>query len=266
MKILVVGDPHGYKNIKDIKADKDIDLILITGDLAESDLVRDAFFKAKAKGISDFRKAFSKTELNELYTRFVMSAVDVIKHFAKFNKPVYFVYGNLFGMEYSIMNKYVKDNRLDVPDFENEIKRFKNVLNIGLRKVIFKGITIAGVPYFDSLEWINEFDAKDNEKIDFAKKQEPKVKTFLTSLKKVDILLTHIPPRGYLDLVSVKFAPENWKGKNAGSSLVLKYVKNKRPKYVFCGHIHEGKGSVKVGESNVYNIGCNGDFLEIDLK
>ncbi|MFQ5531940.1 MAG: hypothetical protein ACE5ES_04955 [Candidatus Nanoarchaeia archaeon] len=78
--------------------------------------------------------------------------------------------------------------------------------------------------------------------------------------------MCHQPPFGYLDKVSGKFgAPKHWRGKHAGSKVILDYIKKHQPKYVFCGHIHEGKGKTKIGKSIVYNVGFNGDYVVIDI-
>ena len=74
----------------------------------------------------------------------------------------------------------------------------------------------------------------------------------------IDILLCHQPPHGILDKVTAKFAPKHWKGKHAGSKTILDYIQKYHPKYVFCGHIHEGEGMRKIGASEVYNLGVCG--------
>jgi Icc-related predicted phosphoesterase len=265
MKILAIGDPHGYENIKNIQIDSDIELILITGDLAESDFIRKAFFKAREQGISDFRKTMTKKELNQLYEKFVNSALDVLKYFEKSGKPVYYVYGNLFGMEYCIMKRQIKNNNLKITNFEKEIKKLKNTKNIELKNAEFGGLKIAGVPYFDNKDWNKTFDPEDEKKKEFAKWQEPKISNFLNSLGKTDILLTHIPPYGFLDKVTSKFAPNDWQGKHAGSKAILDYIKRYQPKLVLCGHIHEAKGKVKIGKTKIYNLGCCGDYEILEI-
>jgi Icc-related predicted phosphoesterase len=258
MKICAIGDPHGdLEKIKKIPL-SDIDLILVTGDLANSDIIRKAFFEAKEKGTTDFRKAFSKEELNKLYSKFVISAREVIRYLASFGKPVYFVYGNLFGMDYCIMSKCVDQNKLNIPDFEKEIKKYGNAKNTGLLELGSNNLRIAGVPYYDSKDWIREFDTEDEEKKEFAGWQEPKVNDFLKKLTSAEILLTHIPPFGILDKVNFPGAPKHWQGRHAGSRAVLNYIKSNSPRYVFCGHIHEGEGMKKVGRTEVYNLGVGG--------
>ncbi len=63
-----------------------------------------------------------------------------------------------------------------------------------------------------------------------------------------------------MDKVSNEFgAPKDWWGKHAGSKVILDYVKKYQPRYVFCGHIHEGEGRVRIRESEVFNLGVGGN-------
>ena len=84
-----------------------------------------------------------------------------------------------------------------------------------------------------------------------------KVKKILNWFKKIDIdiLITHQSPYGILDKVKNPAAPKHWQGKNAGSKIILNFIKTKKPKYVFCGHIHEGKGHKKLQNTEIYNLG-----------
>jgi len=121
------------------------------------------------------------------------------------------------------------------------------------------------VEYFIDVSWIREFrpsDYKDN--LNGARKETKKVRRILSRFNGFDILVCHQPPYGILDKVTAKFAPRHWQGKHAGSKAILDYIKKEQPKYVFCGHIHEGKGYKKVGNSEVYNLGvCGYKIVEI---
>jgi Icc-related predicted phosphoesterase len=120
--------------------------------------------------------------------------------------------------------------------------------------------------YFIDTSWVREFKPSDFKKrMKEAKKERDKAKRVLSNFGDVDILVCHQPPYGVLDKVTAKFAPKHWQGKCAGSKVILNYVEKKQPRYVFCGHIHEGKGMKKVGKSNVYNLGVAGHkFVEFD--
>jgi Icc-related predicted phosphoesterase len=65
------------------------------------------------------------------------------------------------------------------------------------------------------------------------------------------ILLAHVPPRGTgLD--------RTFAGVHAGSSAVRKFVDQRRPALVLCGHIHEARGIEKLGPTTVVNCGHGG--------
>ena len=54
----------------------------------------------------------------------------------------------------------------------------------------------------------------------------------------VDILLTHDAP----DINDMGLIHEGWSaGVNAGNKVLAEAIKEKKPRYVFCGHIHSGK-------------------------
>jgi hypothetical protein len=65
---------------------------------------------------------------------------------------------------------------------------------------------------------------------------------------KQHILLAHVPPHGLgLDLTS--------SGVHAGSRAVRAFVEKRQPALVFCGHVHEGRGTERLGPSTVVNCG-----------
>jgi len=98
-----------------------------------------------------------------------------------------------------------------------------------------------------------------------AKKETEKAKRVLRWFGSLDILICHQPPYRILDKVTAKFAPQNWKGRHAGIKIILDYVKKEKPRYVFCGHIHEGEGMKKIGETKIYNLGLSGyKLIEIN--
>lgn len=250
MKILAVGDPHGSKKIFDIKVDKDVDAVFITGDLGQSDLLRKYYFEYFIKKrISKWKDIIPKDELESLYLEFINSSFEVLKYFSS-KKPTFFVFGNL---------------REGLPLFEEKIKQLPNLTNIGFKTVEFKGVKIAGVPFFENLEWINEFSPNNESLIETAEKEQPLAEDFLKVLPKVDILLTHIPPYGVLDVVQSEYVPKEWLGMHAGSKLVLNYIKRQKPKLVLCGHIHEAAGKDNIAASEIYNLGSNGDYKILEI-
>jgi len=58
-------------------------------------------------------------------------------------------------------------------------------------------------------------------------------------------LITHGPPYGILD--------KTYNNVNAGCKGLLKFVQKMKPKVHIFGHIHEGYGDVKIGDTHFYN-------------
>jgi len=93
-------------------------------------------------------------------------------------------------------------------------------------------------------------DAKKN------KKRIERLNKLLRKNKKA-ILLSHAPPYGYLDKIH--------SGKHVGSKFLLDAIKKNSPKLVLCGHIHEAKGKTNIGKTEIYNLGCCGDYKIFDF-
>ncbi|MGR3713465.1 MAG: metallophosphoesterase family protein [Shimia sp.] len=75
----------------------------------------------------------------------------------------------------------------------------------------------------------------------------------------VDILISHSPPKGVVDVTS--------KGVSLGSTAVLEAIMRAMPPLVVCGHIHDCWGqSASVGDSRVVNLGPQGTWFDIAPK
>lgn len=72
-------------------------------------------------------------------------------------------------------------------------------------------------------------------------KNEAGLKEELDKLGKVDILITHGPPKHILD------------GQNWGSYALLHYIEEYKPKFVICGHIHESYGIATYDQTTIIN-------------
>lgn len=265
MKILVIGDPHGSEKVKKIPV-KNVDLILITGDLGKADLMREMAFKnieRKKKGLPEIE--YSAAQEKKAFMQAYNSSMKIVKYFSKF-APVFLIGGNVESTNVET-KKFSKELGIELPLLYQALNSMKNVRVINNRVANFKGVRIGGLPYFVDVSWVREFKPSEyNKSLKNAKKASEKSKRILNNFGKVDVLLCHQPPYGILDKVNFKGAPKHWQGKSAGSKVILDYVKKKKPEYVFCGHIHEGKGKKKVGETSVYNVGCAGDYVLVEIK
>ncbi len=261
MRILAMGDPHGdMEKIKKIPI-KGVDLILINGDLGKADFARKRFFenvKRKKEGLPEL-KYDGKTN-KAVYYEISDSTLNILKYLSKFS-PVYSILGN-------VSNNMVKDFKvkkdekkygIKLPYLGREMKKIKNFHLVINRLRNLEGLRIGFLEYFIDVCWVKEFKPGDyDKKLKSAKKETIKAKRILNNFKNLDILICHQPPYGYLDRVSNSSAPKGWKGKHAGSKVILDYIKKYPPKYVFCGHIHEGEGKAKIGKTEVYNLGVAG--------
>jgi Icc-related predicted phosphoesterase len=255
MKILAIGDPHGsLEEIKKIPTN-DIDLILLTGDLGSASLMRKMAFdniEREKQGLPkiEYPPRQEKKAFMEAYNS-TISLVTYLRQFAH----VFTIFGNVESSNYQT-RKQSKNIGLSLPFLYDTLNSFDEVRVINNKIASFQGVRIGGLEYFVDTGWVKDFKPSDfGEKMDVAKKQTEKAKKVLNGFGSVDILVCHQPPYGVLDKVTAKFAPKSWQGKHAGSRVIQKYIQSKQPRYVFCGHIHEGEGMKRIGNTEVYNLG-----------
>ena len=223
--------------------------------------------KRKKKGLPEIE--YTPKQQKDAYMEIYSSTIKILKNFSKF-APVYSMLGNVGTMSDYEMKKEEEKTGIKLPYMRanmNKIKDFHLVRNC-LRKI--NGLKIGFLEYFVDTNWVREFKPGDfRKKMREAKKETNKAKRVLKWLGKnnLDILVCHQPPYGILDKVTGKYgAPKRFWGEHAGSKIILDYIQTKQPKYVFCGHIHEGKGKAKIGNSLVYNVGVSGDYAILDTE
>jgi Icc-related predicted phosphoesterase len=74
------------------------------------------------------------------------------------------------------------------------------------------------------------------------------------------IAICHVPPQGtMLDRITNL--------RHAGSTSMREFLQRERPRYFFCGHIHEAAGAQqKLGETSAMNVGRKGYLLDLDKQ
>ena len=259
MKILIIGDPHGdVSKLKKIPK-KGSDLILVTGDLGSADLARKIFFEnveRKKKGLEELKEDAKYAK--NIYMEIHDSTMNVLKYLSRF-APIYTIEGNVAIFTDFEAKKDSKKWKTKFPSTIKEIKKLGNVHLVKNRSRVLNGIKIGFLEYFVDTNWIRDFKPADYRKrMKKAKKETDKARRVLKRFKGLNILICHQPPYGYLDKVKNPAAPKHWQGNRSGSKVILDYIKKKQPKYVFCGHIHEGKGMRKIGKTEIYNLGVAG--------
>jgi Icc-related predicted phosphoesterase len=260
MKILAIGDPHGnLEKIRKIPM-KWIDLILMTGDIGKADLARQRHFEnlqRKKEGLPEIKEnaEYKKAVYNQVHN----STIDILRYLSR-NFPVYTLIGNVGIYSDAEARKASEKIGLKLKSTTGEIRRLSNVHLYKNRLKTSDGLRIGFLEYFTDTSWVREFKPKDYDKsMKRAKRQTEKAKRILERFgKNLDILVCHQPPYRFLDKVNFPGVPDGWKGKHAGSKVILNYIKKYQPRYVFCGHIHEGEGMKKIGKTEVYNLGVAG--------
>lgn len=261
VKICAIGDPHGdLKKIR--KASKDVDFYLVTGDLGKADLARKIHFEnlnRKAKGLPEEELDMKMNK--KIHDEVHYSTMGILEYLSG-RAPTYTLQGNVGittirqARERTAKEGFKNLATRKIIDDSKDMHLVKNVVrNIG-------GLRVGFLEYFIDNCWIKEFESKDPKIIKSAREGTRKARKVLKRFGKVDILVCHQPPYGFLDKVNSKYgAPKSWHGKHAGSKVILDYLKKFQPRYVFCGHIHEGEGRVKIGKSEVFNLGVGSNVL-----
>ena len=71
----------------------------------------------------------------------------------------------------------------------------------------------------------------------------------------VDVIVSHQPPYGYGDRVPDKYIVFQADGDaHVGSKELLRTIDRVRPKFVICGHIHDGRGEYQHRETRILNV------------
>jgi Icc-related predicted phosphoesterase len=264
MRIAAIGDPHGdLDKIERIPLDQ-IDLVLMTGDLGRADILRKMalrFLAEAEKGA--LRGSPQAEEFRQAFLSSYNTAVKLVEHIAGLC-PVFTVTGNA-DITNSDTRKFSRQFGIELPLLYDRLMATGNVRIIDNRLAVFRGVRIGGIRYFTDISWAEEFELAGIEKVRQRTLGEThKAEKILQRFGRVDILVTHVPPYGMLDTVNSTTTPPRWNGRHAGSKTILEYIKTFQPRYVLCGHIHEGEGVVNIGCSEVYNLGKAGVRM-IDL-
>ena len=258
MRIVAIGDPHGdLEKIERIPL-KDVDLVLMTGDLGRADILRKlAFTYIGSAGKGSLKGSPQAEEFRQAFLNSYNTAVKLVAHVAR-HCPVFTVTGNADISNYDT-RKFSRMFGIELPFLHDKLLELGNVRIIDNRLAVFRDIRIGGIKYFTDISWAEEFELAGIEKIrQRALRETRKIENILSRFGRVDIIVTHVPPYGILDTVNSRITPPAWIGRHAGSKSILEYIRRYQPRYIFCGHIHEGEGMVKMGETGIFNLGSGG--------
>ncbi|MCD4666319.1 metallophosphatase family protein [archaeon] len=153
MKILAIGDVHG--NISTVKKipHKGIDLILLTGDIGKSDLLRNMYFKNLKrikKGLT--KKEYSPLERKKAFMEVHNSTLEVVNYLRKI-APVYLISGNVECSNQEVRGEAREIGR-KLPLTFLALRKMPNVRVINNRTANFKGVRIGGLKFFVDVNWV----------------------------------------------------------------------------------------------------------------
>ena len=264
MKIAAIGDPHGnLEKITKITLEG-VDLVLLTGDLGQTDILRkQALQYLSIPNPGPKEKQFYSEGFRQAFLTAHQTALKLAAYLAGCC-PVFIVRGNADLSNYDI-RKFAHTFGVELPFLYQELMAIRGVRLIDNRLAEFKGLRIGGIKYFTDICWAEEFELVAIEKIRRRALQDTeKISRVLGRFGRLDIMLTHVPPYGVLDRVDSTSIPPSWIGLHAGSRIILEYIRKQQPRYVFCGHIHESEGFEKLGLTEIYNLGM-GSYKIIEL-
>jgi len=234
--IVAASDLHGQLTEHLISLVNKADLFLLAGDLAACNETRKLAFKY-------YGAMPPKDELRLAEKSDVQDAMAMLARLEKLGVPVCIVKGNA--------EMYSTES---LPKYEDFVKDF-HVIDIDGKVHKHGGLKIGGLGYFHEAEKLRMTNSATPERLKKAEKEEKEAKEKLERLKKIDILLSHDPPQGFLDLITDPNAPRQAIGKHLGSFMIRKFVETEQPKFHVCGHIHEGRGEARLGKTTVLNVG-----------
>jgi len=135
---------------------------------------------------------------------------------------------------------------MDSISIRKEIERYENAIFLHERMHTIDGVNFVGAgggnPSFDEIYlWSGKkhISMKD---------------------AKIDVLITHVPPKGIMDRMTLGF--------HIGNEWVKKIVEDKKPRVAICGHVHENPGYDAYGETIVVNcsVGRRGKYSLININ
>lgn len=255
MKILVVGDCHGRKpEIEGLV--EGVNVILVTGDVCgDSDRMRKAMFEAMDSK-KQWYDVLGREEAKKSVERSLEQGRKVLKYLNSFNKPVFLVPGN-WDWTGDEAWSFLEENR-----FQSIVDEFNSIHNINgqlFQDSEFSYIGYGPCPAPELPQHEDEKPASKEEMIELEMEYERKKAELKEKFEASDnpvIFLSHnVPHDSSLDRIENPDSPED--GRHYGSIVVCELIEDERPPLAVAGHMHEGYGKEKIGETVAVNAGLH---------
>lgn len=275
MKLLVIGDFHGEfpNKIRDIIKKNKVDLVLSNGDYFPFHY-RELWFKHCYGKPTELWEVIGKEKYKQLVLKDLKMGEQSIKKLNSLRVPVFTVFGNLdyaqYNDQYDMKRYYGKNSHLhkkwawDEQDFFSKImKKYGKIKRVDYRMEKFNDYVIIGAMGGSNPGMVNSTSFRKHRRI--------LDKLFYKNRKEKVIFLSHnVPYDTKLDLITSKKAHARAKGRHFGSKLIRRTINKWQPLLHIGGHIHEGKGVQRLGQTLCINPGAvhEGEcaIVEVDDK
>ncbi len=275
MKILCISDLHGNltEDLYVFASDGNFDLILVAGDLTDSEIFRKIQFdnwEDIQRNGKTLEEIMGTKRYNEALERSAKSIMGVLERLEALCIPVLVISGNADYCEGSLADK-----GLGRYELKNAISYFENILYADDTVIEMDDITIISHGgYRGTKARLTRAQKEKNGSYKMkgqAKLYKKALEQLFSKMKdqKRTIFLTHdIPYDTRIDLVDWKESPMH--GKHVGDDIYRHFIETYRPAINVCGHMHENQGKETLDDTQVVNCGYGHDgqcaIITIDNK
>lgn len=252
MKALIIGDCHG--EMPEIP-ENGFDLVLCVGDICGgTNEMRDIMFEAIDRE-EEWYELFGEEEAKKAVKSSIQEGKEILGKLNSLGVPVFTVPGN-----WDWTGENSDWNFLEGKGYPEMLEEFENVHNLNFDSREEHGWKFIGygpcsgpeIPQYEDEKPESE-EEMEGIREDYREKKE-KLKGLFN--KEKTVFLSHnVPQDTSLDLIDDEDNPVH--GRHYGSVIVRELIEEFSPEYSIAGHMHEGEGMERIGNTDCLNTGLN---------
>ncbi|MBW6461941.1 MAG: metallophosphoesterase [DPANN group archaeon] len=269
MKILCISDFHGKfpNKLYSFAKEEKPDLVLVAGDLSESDAFRDLQFKNwnKLKSGETIETIIGKRKFKQLLQSSAESVTNIFTKLEKLDVPVIIIIGNADHTTQSLSTYGLEKSGID-----HLALNFENIILVDRTFIEIDNLAIVAHGGYRGVKSRKSHKEGDSLKYATHKTQYKKdLKSLFKNMKDKTqtIFLTHdVPFNTEMDLVNLETSPMN--GKHVGDDVYRASIEKYKPAINICGHMHENQGKEIIKDTIVANCGYghDGECCIVNMK